>query len=119
MEDSEGRFVKTLYVSGFAGYVGDKQVTLRLWAESSNFETDAKTGASIDVGNHLFIWDLTDGEGRRVRDGEYEVRVETLFWPSMQYETASARIRVGEGPSSSVADDGRLIPYLKVEYVED
>jgi len=52
IEDETGNFVKTLYVSGFAGFVGNVQITLPKWGNSSDFQTDGTTGASINNGNH-------------------------------------------------------------------
>jgi tetratricopeptide (TPR) repeat protein len=59
VEDLNGNFVKTLYVSGFSGYAKEKQVDLPNWGENSEFETDGTTGASIDWGKHTYVLDLT------------------------------------------------------------
>jgi hypothetical protein len=117
VEDSKGDYVKTIYVSGFAGNVGDKQVTLGTWGTSSGFETDANTGASIDVGNHAYAWDLTRSGGGTASPGTYTVRVETFYWPSMAYEIAEARVDVGDDPDANVVESGTLIPHLRVAYI--
>ena len=50
VEDTDGNFVKTIYVSGFSGFAREKQVNLPDWAKSSQFtDVDAVTGASIDM----------------------------------------------------------------------
>ena len=61
IEDIEGKFVKTIYVSGFSGHVKEKQRRLRKWANSSKFiDVDAVTGAGIKLGHHIYVWDLKD-----------------------------------------------------------
>ncbi|MBN2620173.1 DUF2271 domain-containing protein, partial [candidate division WOR-3 bacterium] len=63
IERETGEFVKTIYVSGFSGYAKEQQINLPTWASSSKFmDTDGVTGASIDLGHHLYIWDLKDDE---------------------------------------------------------
>ena len=117
VEDGRGSFVKTLYVSGYAGRVGSEEVTLPAWGGASDFEMDATTGASVDVGHHAYVWDLTDGSGKRAADGEYLVRAEVSYWPSMQYQVVSARIEVGGGEKTVEVEEGNLIPYLGVRYL--
>jgi tetratricopeptide (TPR) repeat protein len=119
VEDSKGEFIRTVYVSGFAGNVEDGQVTLAAWGRSSGFETDAKTGASIDVGNHAFAWDLTRSGDGTVTPGTYTVFVEVFFWPSMAYEITESEIQVGGDGDVRETETGTLIPYLRVEYVPD
>jgi tetratricopeptide (TPR) repeat protein len=117
IEDKNGKFVKTLYVSGFSGFAKEKQVVLPLYAERTRFETDGNTGASIDWGNHSYAWDLTDGAGKRVKPGEYTVKLEVSWWPSMRYETAEAAIRVGGKPSDVTVASDPLIPRMQVQYL--
>ena len=117
IEDEDGQFIKTLYVSGFSGHVGATQIVLPEWAEASNFETDATTGASIAAGWHQYTWDLTDHDGNQVNEGTYTVNVEVHHWPSMQYQLASAPIEVGDREEESKVKVGNLIPYLEVRYI--
>jgi tetratricopeptide (TPR) repeat protein len=117
VEDADGRFVKTLYVSGFSSFAKEKQVNLPVWSKSSEFETDGTTGASIDWGKHTYSWDLTDHGGNRVRDGLYKVYVEVAWWPSMKYGRASAEIRVGTTPDEVTVDKAPFVPLLHVRYV--
>jgi tetratricopeptide (TPR) repeat protein len=117
IEDEAGHFIRTLYVSGFAGNVGMKQVTLPRWGAASSFETDATTAASIDVGHHTYVWDLKDSSGRHVAEGTYTIRVEVSYWPSMQYQFVSATIEVkGDKKADVSIEEGDLIPYLEVKY---
>lgn len=118
IEDERGNFVKTVYVSGFAGHVKAVQVTLPLWGNSSNFETDATTAASIDLGNHVYIWDLKDTEGNTVPRGIYTVNIEVSFWPSYKYETSSLSIDTRVKDAEIIKTDGLLIPYIELRYME-
>lgn len=117
VEDADGRFVKTLYVSGFSSFAKEKQVNLPAWSKSSEFETDGTTGASIDWGKHAYSWDLTDHRGNRVRDGLYKVNIEVAWWPSMKYGRATAEILVGITPGEVTVDKGPFVPLLHVRYL--
>ena len=117
VEDSDGKFVKTIYVSGFSGFAREKQVNLPDWAKSSKFtDVDAVTGASIDVGQHIYTWDLTNAEGKKVPSGEYTLNVEVAWWPSMEYQTVSGVIQVGKAYNRLLVKDETLVPYLEVKY---
>jgi tetratricopeptide (TPR) repeat protein len=117
IETEEGKFVKTIYVSAFTGYA---QAPGRLpqWQASSDFfDVDAVTGASIDMGYHMFVWNLKNALGEDVVSGDYVIKVEATFWPSMQYQNASATIDLGKKEHRVVVKEGNLIPYLKVSYL--
>jgi len=117
IENSTGDFLRTIYVSGFAGYVRERQVTLPVWGAVSEFaDADAVTGASIDVGHHIFIWDLEDRDGNTVPSGSYTVKVEVSHWPSNLYQLAEAVIEIGKKQSRTVTEEGHFIPYLEINY---
>ena len=117
IEDKAGKFVKTIYVSGFSGYAKEQQVNLPEWSESSKFaDADAVTGASIDLGHYIYVWDLNDSSGDKVKSGEYRINVEVAYWPSMEYQLVSATIDIGKTDQQVVAEEGNLIPYLEVKY---
>jgi len=117
IEDKDGKFVKTIYVSGFSGYAKEKQVNLPIWSNSSKFrDVEGVTGASIDLGHHIYVWDLTDSSGRKVKPGEYVVKVEVAYWPSMKYRLVSTHIKLGEKEAGKVVEEGNFIPYLEVKY---
>jgi tetratricopeptide (TPR) repeat protein len=117
IEDSGGGFVRTLYVSAFSGYVKERQPNLAEWSQASGYaDADAVTGASIDVGHHVIVWDLTDVSGKRVNPGEYTVNVEAMYWPSMQYQASSAAVDISGVENGSVSQTGVIIPYLEVKY---
>ncbi len=117
VEDKEGKFVKTIYVSGFSGYARSMG-RIPQWTVSSQFvDVDAVTGASIDLGYHVFNWDIRSPAGDQVKPGEYVIKVETAFWPSRQYQIVEAPITLGKKPAEVIVEEGRIIPHLKVEYV--
>lgn len=120
IEDKDGRFVKTVYVSGFSGFAKEKQANLSEWAESSEFrDVDAVTAASIDIGHHIYVWDLKDHRDKKVKTGGYVVKVEIAYWPSMEYQLVSANTMIGKNDSRIVVEEGNLIPYLEVKYYSD
>lgn len=117
IEDKNGKFVKTLYVSGFSGHVKEQQLWLKEWAASSKYiDTDAITAASIDVGHHIYLWNLKDHTGKNVKSGEYVVKVEVSSWPSMKYQLASTIIEIGGKEKRSASEEGDVIPSLVVTY---
>jgi tetratricopeptide (TPR) repeat protein len=118
IEDGKGNYVRTVYVSGFSGYVKEKQVVLPAWANATAFKgVDGVTGASIDLGEHVLIWDLTNLEGKRVPKGAYTIKVEVSHWPSMKYQVAAAEILVGGKSQKATNKEGDFIPYLEVTYL--
>jgi tetratricopeptide (TPR) repeat protein len=118
VETPAGKFVRTLYVSGFSGHAREVQIVLPVWAATSKFAgADAVTGASIDNGEHLYVWDLNDESGARVQPGDYVIKVETHFWPSMTYEMASATIAIGGDEPGTVTKEGTYIPFLELRYI--
>ncbi|HEX9971103.1 MAG TPA: DUF2271 domain-containing protein [bacterium] len=120
IEDKNGNFVKTVYVSGFSGHAKEKQANLTDWAKASKFrDTDAVTAASIDVGHHIYVWDLKDHQGKQVKAGEYVVKVEVAFWPSMEYQSTKANFTIGKKDSKVVVEEGNLIPYVMVKYYSE
>lgn len=118
VETPKGDFVRTLYVSGFSGHAREVQIVLPVWAATSDFSgADAVTGASIDNGQHIYVWDLKDESGTLVKPGHYVVKVETHFWPSMKYEMASGTVEVGGDKAQIVTQEGTFIPYLELKYM--
>ena len=94
-----------------------RSLNLPDWAKSSQFtDVDAVTGASIDVGQHIYTWDLTDAEGKSVPSGKYALNVEVAWWPSMEYQTVSGVIQVGKAYDRFLVKDETLVPYLEVKY---
>jgi tetratricopeptide (TPR) repeat protein len=120
IEDTNGKFIKTVYVSGFSGFAKEMQANLSEWAESSDFkDVDGVTGASIDVGHHIYVWDLLDHQGKTYKSGEFVIKIETAYWPSMEYQFTSAKIKIGENNRRVVVEEGNIIPYLEVKYFSE
>lgn len=110
IEDDEGNFVKTLYVTDFTargGYKNRKE-SIPTWVKKSNAaetpraDLDAVSGATPQTGNLTYTWDCTDQNGNPVSGGNYRFVVEgTLFWESgVLY---SGIIAVDENQKSTVA----------------
>jgi len=117
VEDENGKFVKTIYVSGFSGYAKEKQIDLPKYAESSKFlDVDEVTGASIDLGHHIYVWDLKDNTNKRVKKGKYIIKVEVVYWPSMKEQMVSGPINVGNKAVSKIIEEGNFIPYVEIKY---
>ena len=109
--------MKTVFVSGFAGNVKGKQVTLPVWAEISKFDgADAVTGASIDVGHYVYAWDCRGTDGKKVKSGRYTAKVEVSHWPSGKYQLAEAAFTVGKKEESVRVETGDYVPSLVVSY---
>jgi tetratricopeptide (TPR) repeat protein len=118
VETSTGEFVKTVYVSGFSGFAKEQQINLPVWSSTSDFmDVDGVTAASIDRGEHIYVWDLKDYNGNRVQPGDYVVKVEVSYWPSMKYQMAEAAFTVGTKETKSSTEEGDFIPYLEVTYM--
>jgi hypothetical protein len=118
VEDDKGNFIRTLYVSGFSGNAQQAQVVLPDYADASNYkDADAVTGASIDVGDHVYAWDLKNASGADVKKGGYTIKVEANWWPSGKYELSAATVQVGDGPATKTVKEGTYIPYLEVRYL--
>jgi hypothetical protein len=117
VETADGAFVKTIYVSGFSGHAKGKQVNLPMWASASKYaDVDGVTAASIDLGHHIYVWDMKDISGKQMKKGDYVVKVEVSYWPSMQYQRVEAPISIGKKDERVVIEEGNLIPYVEIEY---
>jgi hypothetical protein len=117
VEDKDGQFLKTIYVSGFSGFAQEKQINLPMWANVSGFaDVDGVTAASIDLGHHIYVWDMKDFHGERVTTGECVVKVEVSYWPSMQYQRVEAPITISKKDAHVIVEEGNLIPYLEITY---
>ena len=117
IEDAQGNFVKSIYVSGFSANVKENQVVLPEWAGASKFQVDAVTSASISAGQHTYVWDLTTTNGNQVQDGKYIIKIEVHHWPSMHYQLVSAEIEVGATERTTVVREGNLVPFVEVRFI--
>ncbi len=89
IEDSNGRYIKTLYTTRFTAKGGwqRRPQSLPGWVKASqplNFSSDkidAITGATPSSGNLYYFWDCKDENGIMLPAGEYKYIVEaTLRW---------------------------------------
>ena len=91
---------------------------LPVWASATEFiGADAVTGASIDTGQHVYVWDLKDNSGKRVDDGKYIIKVEVHHWPSMKYQMVEGEIETGDKETRVIVQEGDFLPYLKLIYL--
>ncbi len=97
IEDERGTVVKTLFVTAFTtkgrqrqGEATQRGYTFRptcvpSWVkavkaeERTDEDLDAYTGATPQSGLQTFIWDFTDQTGKKVKNGNYRVRVEATL----------------------------------------
>ncbi|WP_083615767.1 DUF2271 domain-containing protein [Megasphaera cerevisiae] len=110
IEDSEGKYIKTLYVTQFAGTGGyaKQQDAIPMWVaksqvrEGKTAEIDAAAGATPLPGDQKFVWDCTGKDGQPVPQGEYMYVVEgSLRWKN--HVVYSGTIQVGSTPNASKA----------------
>lgn len=115
IEDAEGNFLKTLYVTDFTARKGYKtrKDSLKIWvkrsnrAEASREEIDAVSGATPRTGKLTYTWNCDDRQGDPVPPGNYRFFVEgALFWESCVIYSGTITVG-GKGESN--------IP-VKVEY---
>ncbi|MDR1931379.1 MAG: DUF2271 domain-containing protein [Spirochaetales bacterium] len=106
IEDSGGRYIKTLFATRFTARGGwqKRQQSIPLWVRQSGLsgmgqkEIDAFTGATPSAGNQVFIWDGTDAKGNEVPAGDYRVYVEaTLRGEDRVVYSAAVRLNTAPG----------------------
>ncbi|MCF7918431.1 MAG: DUF2271 domain-containing protein [Candidatus Cloacimonetes bacterium] len=115
IEDINGNYIKTLYISSFAAFVKEKQEHLSQWADKSKFEgISAVTSASIDCGKHIFYWDFTDTAGRKINSEEFVVCAEICHWPHVQYRKLELPVDTVKENDFKLASRDFLIPELTV-----
>jgi hypothetical protein len=87
IEDSSGKYIKTLYATRFTANGGwqKRPQSLPGWVKASQplnmppSEIDAITGATPSAGNLTYIWDCKDNKGNMVPAGEYKYIVEATL----------------------------------------
>jgi hypothetical protein len=93
IEDSRGKFVKSLYVTGFSGKGGFRQrpEALPEWVKrsgaASKEQADLTAGATPKSGAFTATWNCTDEKGAAVAAGDYSFFVEeTVAWKDDLYK---------------------------------
>ncbi len=88
IEDLEGNFIKTVYVTSYTANGGYKKraESIPVWVEKSYIssasreEIDAIAGPTPKPGSLMYIWNLTDETGQNVEDGQYKFYVEATIY---------------------------------------
>lgn len=109
VENSQGKLVKTLYVTKFTAQKGfnTRPDSLPLWvskaAPSSSAKMDASSGATPKSGSCSYVWNITDSAGKTVEPGVYTVCFEaTQFWEKRII--AKCDVEVGSDGSVTVQE---------------
>jgi len=117
IEDSSGRYIKTLYATRYTANGGwrRRDTSIPVWVRQSglagltNAQIDTLTGATPRTGSLTYTWDGTDSRGAVVPNGDYVIFLEgTLRWANQVIYRAP--IRLGQGSAS---------PEVSVEYTGD
>jgi hypothetical protein len=118
VEDLQGNYITSLYVSGFSANVKEKQVHLPRWAKKSEFENTIVrvTGASIDSGKHTFYWDYKDSKGKLLTSGDYLIYAEVAHWPHANYSLQKVQVSLGDKSYLQVTKGDLVITELMVKY---
>jgi len=88
IEDMEGNYVDTLYVTRYTAGEGHRRrpQSIRKWVSTAkpgdmrSSEIDAITGATPKPGNYVVYWDFTDGNGAPVIDVQYRYFIEGTMY---------------------------------------
>jgi len=117
IEDTEGKYIKTLYVTRWTanGGYSKRPATIPMWVKKSDpskmtkAQVDAVSGATPQTGTVTCKWDGTDSKGAALPNGNYVLVLEgTLRWENQVYYRAV--ITLGKGA---------MTPKVDVEYVGD
>jgi len=117
IEDTEGKYIKTLYVTRWTanGGYSKRPATIPMWVKKSDpskmtkAQVDAVSGATPQTGTVTCTWDGTDSKGAALPNGNYVLVLEgTLRWENQVYYRAV--ITLGKGAMN---------PKVDVEYVGD
>ena len=101
IEDTTGKYIKTLYVTRFTAKGGweSRSDSIPSWVKAaqasnlSNKQIDSITGATPSAGNLSYWWDCKDYNNNVVPAGKYRYRVEgTVRWKSRVLYTGTIKI---------------------------
>ena len=111
IEDADGNYIKTLYVTRYTANGGykDRPDSIPKWvaksglAEMQKSEVDVIAGATPKSGTIIYAWDLTDTNGKTAPSGEYKFFVEgSLRWKNRVIY--SGVVMVGDTPATAKTD---------------
>ncbi|MBN1891828.1 MAG: DUF2271 domain-containing protein [Clostridiales bacterium] len=89
IEDSNGKVIRTLFVTSFTAEGGweYREDSLTVWVERSGMggedapDIDAFSGATPQSGKQSYVWDCKDEDGQPIPAGEYRFFVDaTIYW---------------------------------------
>jgi hypothetical protein len=115
IEDTEGKYIKTLYATRYTanGGYSRRPSSIPAWVKISGLsnltkpQVDAITSATPQAGTLTYTWDGTDSKGTALPTGDYVLVLEgTLRWENQVYYRAP--ITLGKGS---------MTPKVDVEYV--
>jgi len=115
IEDTEGKYIKTLYVTKWTsgGGYSKRPATIPMWvrradpSKMTKAQIDAVSGATPQTGTLTCTWDGTDSKGASLPNGNYVLVLEgTLRWENQVYYRAP--ITLGKGA---------MTPKIDVEYI--
>jgi len=108
VEDSQGKYIKTLYATKYTANGGWKrrETSIPVWVKKSDLanltssQIDAITGATPKTGTLTYTWDGTDSDGAVVSAGNYFLFLEgTLRWENQVLYRAPIRLGNGAAPA--------------------
>ncbi|WP_461255251.1 DUF2271 domain-containing protein [Treponema sp. R80B11-R83G3] len=97
IEDTEGKYIKTLYVTKWTanGGYSKRPATIPMWVKKADpskltkAQIDAVSGATPQTGMLTCTWDGTDSKGTALLSGNYVLVLEgTLRWENQVYYRA-------------------------------
>jgi len=111
IEDENGGFVRTVFVTDFVARRGGwrfRPQALPRWTNAAHVgdvspsEIDAMSGATPDDGSYRVSWDLRDLRGKVVPSGTYRYLIEAnIYWENRVLW--SGTLQIGNGPQESHA----------------
>lgn len=105
IEDSNGQFIITLFVTSFTADGGwkDRPESLSVWVEKSGIGSgsaqavDTYSGATPQSGEQSYVWDCKDANGQAVPAGEYHFFVDaTVYWENAVLYEGIIELGAGE-----------------------
>jgi hypothetical protein len=136
IEDEEGHFVRTLFVTNFVGKRAGwktRPQCVPTWVQAAKImnlpqkEVDAVSGATPQNGTYEILWDLRDSNGKVVPHGTFRYRMEgnifqenRVSWTgtiTIGSEAQSSHAEVAYSPGEAV-EMGTLISSVSATFLQ-
>lgn len=133
VENAHGDYIKTIYVTSFTagGGFSKRPASIPLWVSNSGIknqaarQVDAFSGPTPKSGRLCYGWDLTDTEGNRVADGDYNILVagtvgendQIIYAGSITVSDMPVKINPVAKFSSKKAEKSQMLTNLEIVYV--